>query len=259
MDAATLFIDGHIATINLNRPKALNSYDLSMAQSLLAHTETLLLNDQVRVVLVRGEGNAFMAGGDIEFFARELSSMPKGIRSIIRTLANTINNMRQAKQIYLAAVHGAVAGAGMSLMLGCDLVLAEENTVFTTAYNKLATSPDGALSYFLPKLVGDKKAMELLLLSDRLTAVEMQRLGLINTLTHRDNFEAQVDSLLQRLAQLPVVSSNHIKQLVYQSHQHSFETHCEAEAKAFIDSVQRSDFSEGVHAFLERRAPEFSS
>lgn len=258
MEAATLTIDGAIATITLYRPKALNSYNEDMAQALLTHTETLSFNKEVRVVLLRGEGGAFMAGGDIEFFARELSNMPKGIRGIIRTLYNTINNMRQSDLIYVAAVHGAVAGAGMSIMLGCDLVLAAENTVFTTAYNRLGTSVDGGLSYFLPKLVGDKKAMELLLLSERVSAQEMQQLGLVNKVIPTDHFEADVKNWLLKLSKTARTSSNHIKQLVYQSQHNSFETQCEAEAKGFIESVQTEDFAEGVHAFLEKRHPVFA-
>lgn len=259
MDAATLTIDGQIATITLNRPKAMNSYNLEMAEALLAHTEQLSFNQEVRVVLLRGTGPAFMAGGDIEFFARELANMPKGIRSIIRTLYNTINNMRQSDLIYIAAVHGAVAGAGMSIMLGCDLVLSEENTVFTTAYNRLGTSPDGGLSYFLPKLVGDKKAMELLLLSERTAATEMHRLGLINALCTNEAFGAELERWLTKLVKTPRTSSNHIKKLVHQSHHNSFETQCEAEAKGFIESVQTNDFAQGVHAFIEKRHPEFGA
>ena len=257
MAAAILSIDGQIASITLNRPKALNSYNEDMAQSLLAHTETLSYNKDVRVVLLRGEGGAFMAGGDVEFFARELSNMPQGLRQIIRTLSNTINNMRQSDLIYVAVVHGAVAGAGMSIMLGCDLVLAEENTFFTRAYNRLGTSVDGGLSYFLPKLIGDKKAMELLLLSERITAAEMLQLGLVNKVIQTDHFEADVKSWLLKLSKTARTSSNHIKKLVYQSHHQSFETQCEAEARGFIESVQTKDFAEGVQAFLEKRHPVF--
>lgn len=257
MDAAELTIDDPIATITLNRPKSMNGYDLAMAEALLAHTEALSFRQEVRVVLLQGEGGAFMAGGDIAFFHRELANMPKGIRSIIRILYNTINNMRQSNAIYLAAVHGAVAGAGMSIMLGCDLVLAEENTVFMTAYNRLGTSPDGGLSYFLPKLVGDKKAMELLLLSERTPAVEMHRLGLINKIVKEADIKEEVASWLKKLTQLPRTSSNYIKQQIYQSHHNTFETQCELEAKGFIGSVQTTDFAEGVHAFIDKRHPDF--
>lgn len=256
-EAATLVIDGSLATIFLNRPKVMNTYNDAMAEALLAHTEALSFNDDVKVVVLRGHGSAFMAGGDIAFFAKKLPSMPEGIRPIIRTLANTVNNMRQSKQLYLAAVHGAVAGAGLSLMLACDLVLAEEKTIFTTAYNRLGTSPDGGLSYFLPKLIGDKKAMELLLLSERLTAQAFLDLGLINRLASNEAFEDKLQSLITKMAHLPHLSSSHIKALVYQSHHVSFDTQSELEAKCFVESVQTQDFSEGVMAFVEKRKPLF--
>ena len=255
--AATLTIEGQVATITLNRPKAMNSYNLDMAEALLAHTEALSFNDEVSTVLLRGAGNVFMAGGGIEIFCKKLASMPKGIRSIVRTLANTVNNMRQSKQTYLASVHGAVAGAGLSLMLACDLVLAEENTVFTTAYNRLGTSSDGGLSYFLPKLVGDKKAMELLLLSDRISAQDCVRLGMINKACTSEEFEADIQKWLSKLTRLPATSSSNLKQLIYQSHHLSFESQCELEANSFIESVQTKDFAEGVQAFMEKRAAKF--
>lgn len=256
--AATLNIDDAVATINLNRANKLNSYNLDMARSLLQHTEELSFNQNVKVILLRGDGNSFMAGGDINFFSETLSTMPQGVRSIIRTLADTIKNIRNSKQIYIAAVHGAVAGAGMSLMLACDLVLASTETTFLTAYSKLGTSPDGGLSYFLPKLIGDKKAMQLLLLSERLDSKAFYDLGLINELCDEVQFNERIKSWLIKLSKLPFQASSQIKQLVYSSHQNSLDDQFEQEAKCFIASTQTKEFSEGVTAFLEKRQPDFN-
>lgn len=255
--AAILEIKGTIATIHLNRARAMNTYNEAMAESLLAHTESLSFNKEVKVVVLQGNGPAFMAGGDIEFFAEKLPQMPKGIRALIRALANTINNIRHSDQIYVAAVHGAVAGAGMSLMLACDFVIADENTTFTTAYNRLGTSPDGGLSYMLPKLVGDKKAMELLLLSERVTSQEMLRLDLLNQVCEPGGLSEIISSWCKKIIRLPFKSSAYIKNLVHESHNLNFEGQCELEAKYFIDSVQSKDFTKGVHAFLDKRQPNF--
>lgn len=257
-EAANLIIEGKVATINLNRPKSLNSYNLEMANTLLAYTERLSFNKEVKVVLLRGEGSGFMAGGDIGFFAKNLSEMPHGVRAIIRTLANTIQNMRQSKAIYLAAVHGAVAGAGMSLMLGCDFVIAESKTAFTTAYSRLGTSPDGGLSYFLPKLIGAKKAMELLLLSEQLTAQHLLELGMINQVVSEDKFGETIDKWLTKLKCAPTEVSSSIKQLVYQAESATLEEQFEREAEHFIKASQTPNFAEGVQAFLAKRMPEFS-
>ena len=255
-ETVSLEIQDQIATIYLNRAQAMNTYNEAMAIELLAHTEALSFNESVKVVVLRGKGPVFMAGGDIDFFAVKLPTMPQGIRTIIRMLADTIKNMRQSRQIYIAAVHGAVAGAGLSLMLACDLVLADPKTIFTTAYNRLGTSPDGGLSYFLPKLIGDKKAMELLLLSERLSAKDWLSLGLINAISDQGGLELKLQEWQRKLLGFSSYSSAHIKALIYQSHEASFDRQCELEAHCFLASVQTDFFKKGVQSFIEKRTIE---
>ena len=252
-DVATLMVQDKVATITINRPSSMNGYNLEMAQTLLAHTEAVELMTDVKVILIKGAGPCFMAGGDVHFFKQNLASMPAGVREIIRMLANTILNIQHSKKIYLAQVHGAVAGAGMSLMLAADLVIAEENTVFSTAYNGLGTSPDGGLSYFLPRLVGSKRAIAWLLLSERLSAQLLFDHGLINQLASETEMATELQKLLMKLIGLPRQSSAAIKRLVKCSQHQSLEQQLEEEAQLFISSVQTAEFKEGVNAFLEKR------
>lgn len=254
--SVVLDVKDKIATIILNRADTMNAYNLDMAKMLLSITEELNYTDNLKAVLLKGAGAGFMAGGDINYFHQQLEVMPKGVKPIIRMLGDTIKNIRQSKHIYLASVHGAVAGAGMSLMLACDLVISQENTVFSTAYNKLATTPDGGLSYFLPKLVGEKKALELMLFSERLSAKELLSLGLINAFYQEDEYDNAISDWCKKLQILPGHSSAKLKKLVYMSQQ-PLEQCLEKEAEYFIDSVKTSDFREGVLAFLEKRPPEF--
>ena len=252
-----LEITQKVAYLTLNRPKAMNSYNEAMADQLLAATETILNHPELKYVVFKGEGKAFMAGGDIGYFKENLSELSTMVRPMIRKLASTIHNIQQANAIYLCVAHGAVAGAGMSLMLACDLVLADNFTTVTTAYSRLGTSPDGGLSYFRPKLVGAKKAMEMLLLSERLTTSDMLSLGLINASSDTEALAALVDSWCSKLNNLPMPAAQHIKKLINQSVETSLASQLELEAEFFSQSTASKAFAEGVNAFVEKRPPEF--
>lgn len=256
-EVVSLMVEGKVATLSFNRPECMNSYDMAMSEQLLEATEWLEANQEINIVILKGQGEAFMAGGDIRFFADRLEQMPQGVKAIIRRLASTVHNMRQSNKLFVAVVHGAVAGAGLSLMLACDLVLAREDTVFTTAYSRLGTSPDGGLSYFLPRLVGEKKAMELLLLADRFDAKEAYKLGLINRVLPLATFEQDIITYLAKVSNLPSLASQRIKELIYASHNNSLADQLELEAKHFVEATQTQNFTEGVKAFLEKRRPNF--
>ena len=139
-------VNESIATIAFNRPEAMNSFDHRMADELEALTEIVADDPSIRVVLLKGAGHLFMAGGDIKFFYDRLDKMPAGVMKIVRTLNATIHNFMNMPKPVLASVHGSVAGVGISLMLAADLVIAGENTKFTTAYSGIGISPDGGCS-----------------------------------------------------------------------------------------------------------------
>ncbi len=252
-----LSVTNNIATITFNRPDAMNSLNEQMANELSAITEQISLDPKIRAILIRGAGNIFMAGGDIQFFHQTLEMMPKGVLNLVRMVNGVISNLVHSPKPVLACVHGSVAGVGMSFMMAADLVIAGANTQFTMAYSKLGVSPDGGASYFLPKMVGHKKAMELALLSDVINANQAQDLGLINWVVPEDQLEEKTLQILNKLASGPTQAYANTKQLIYQSASNSLEQQFEAEARSFAHLSQTADFRSGVTGFLNKTMPEF--
>lgn len=250
-------VTDNIAAITFNRPAMMNAFDNVMADELEELTERLRADNSIRAVLLNGAGHLFMAGGDIKFFHDGLDKMPAGVMKIVRTLNTSIVNLMQMPKPVLASAHGSVAGVGVSLMLACDLVIAAENTKFTMAYSGIGISPDGGASYNLPRLVGSKKAMEWLLLSDIFDAQEAKTHGLINWIVPQEKLADETNKILKRLANGPTQSYIRIKQLVNETWQRSLEGQLEREGRAFEACSITSDFKSGVNGFLTKKRPEF--
>lgn len=246
-----------IATIAFNRPEAMNSFDHRMADELEELTEMVAADTSIRAVLLKGAGHLFMAGGDIQFFYNRLDKMPSGVMKIVRTLNATIHNLMHMPKPILASVHGSVAGVGISLMLAADLVIAAENTKFTTAYSSIGISPDGGCSFQLPRLVGAKKAMEWLLFSDVFSAHEAQTQGLINWVVAPHELENQTHKILNRLAKGPSQSYASIKRLVNSTWQETMSSQLELEGRGFAECSTTEDFKAGVKGFLTKKQVEF--
>lgn len=247
----------HIATISFNRPTAMNAFDKIMADELEAITDEVRNDASIRAVLLNGSGHLFMAGGDIRFFHENLAHMPAGVMKIVRTLNASIINLMQMPKPVLASVHGSVAGVGVSLMMACDLVIAAENTKFSMAYSGIGISPDGGAAFNLPRIVGPKKAMEWLMMSDLFDAQTAQAHGLINWVVPQDKLTDETTRILQRLANGPTQSYASTKRLVNESWQHSLEAHLEREGKAFENCSATKDFKSGVTGFLKKEKAEF--
>ncbi|NGX99814.1 MAG: enoyl-CoA hydratase/isomerase family protein, partial [Candidatus Afipia apatlaquensis] len=175
-----LKVDGPIARIVFNRPKVLNALSVDAADAFLSACKSVAADKENRVVIIAGEGRAFMAGGDISAFQGPADEVRRHVPTIMEPLHEGLEILAGLPQPVIASLHGAVAGAGMSIALSTDLAIAADNAIFTLAYSKLGTSPDGSSSWTLPRLVGLRKAMEIALLSDVYDAPEALRLGLIN-------------------------------------------------------------------------------
>lgn len=258
MNHTVLFsVDNHIATIIFNRPLAMNTFDDVMADELEEITETTRLDNTIRAVLLKGAGQLFMAGGDIRFFYNNLANMPKNVKNIIRKLNIIITNLMYMPKPVVACVHGSVAGVGMSLMMACDLIIAAEKTKFTLAYSKIGITPDGGASFNLPRLVGNKKAMEWVLLSDIFDSKTAHLHGLVNWVVSDEKLEDETQRLLTRLAHGPTQSYARAKRLINETWQNSLETHLESEGRMFEECTTTMDFKAGVNNFLEKSQPEF--
>lgn len=251
--------DGVVATLTLNRPEALNALDPAMMDALVADTAALAADASVRCVVVRGAGRHFMAGGDIRHFAGQLELPPderqRSFTHLIGRLHAAIEQLYRMPQPVLASVHGAVAGFGLSLLCACDLAIASQDAYFTAAYRHLGLTPDGGLSYALPRLVGVKKAMEILLLGERFGVDEALRLGLVNRVVPEPELAQATAAMATALAAGPLLATRNGKRLLRQPQPLSMQL--DAEAKSFGACAATGDFVEGVRAFLGKRAPRF--
>lgn len=263
-DTALLAVADGVATLTLNRPDALNALSVEMMEDLLACARALRERKDVAVVVVTGAGDHFMAGGDLKDFARQFHLTPQArlvtFRDMIERLINpTVEILQGLDQPVVARVKGACAGFGLSLMLGCDLAVCADNAKFTTAYASIGLPADGGMSYFLPRMVGRRKAAELLLLGDRFDAAEALRLGLVGKVVPADVLDAEVAALVQRLRSGPRQAYGEIKRLLAASADTRLESQLQSEAEAFARCGADGDFVEGVTAFLEKRKPVFGA
>lgn len=246
-----------VATISFNRPNNMNSFNKTMAYELEKVTDEVRNDDSIRVLLLNGAGNLFMAGGDIHFFQEKIETMPEGVMDITRKLNNVIINLMHMPKPVVASVHGSAAGVGMSFMMACDLVIAANNTKFTMAYSGLGISPDGGSSFNLPQIVGKKKAMQWLLLSEIFPAQEALEFGLINWVVTPEKLVEETQKLVLRLANGPTKAQAKIKRLVNHMARGHLESHLELEARAFVECSQTEDFKNGVLGFLNKKQPTF--
>ena len=249
--------DAGIATITLNRPQVMNALDAGMITQLRAACEQARDNPAVRVIVLRGNGPAFLAGGDVALFHANLPQLPEMVERLAGELHFAIIALRDAAKPVLASVHGAVAGAGVSLLAAADLAIAAADTKFTLAYSRIATSPDGGSTYFLPRMVGTRKALELMLLADPFDAATALDLGVVNWVVPAAELPQATDKLARRLLNGPTVAYGETKALVNRTFERPLALQLDAEAQAFARCAGTQDLAEGVTAFVEKRKPGF--
>jgi 2-(1,2-epoxy-1,2-dihydrophenyl)acetyl-CoA isomerase len=246
-----------IAEITLNRPERLNAIDHLLAARLAAALAEIDRDPSVRAVLLRGAGRTFMAGGDLKDFRDAGDQAPAAVKRLIVTFHEVIRSIRTLRAPVIAAVHGAVAGGGVALAQACDFVLASDDAVFAPAYLKLGVNPDGGATSVVTRLVGERRALEWLMLGDPLPAAEAERLGLINRVVPLAALEGEARRLAQRLAAGPHQAQASLKQLIWQASSTSLDAQLDAEAEGFKALAATPDFREGLAAFFERREPRF--
>lgn len=249
-----LEVDGAIARVTLDRPQALNAITTELAQDFLAAMRTIENTPSVRAVLISGQGRAFCAGGDLGSLA---GADEQQIRALIDPLHEAITLMTQLPVPVVCSVHGVVAGAGVSLAMACDFVLAAQGTRFNLAYTGIATSPDASASWHLPRLVGLRKSLELLLLNEPFDADQALHLGLVNKVLPTDALDDACNALLERLATAPTVALGQTKQLVRAAVDRTLQEQLDAERESFCHCASSRDFANGISAFLNRSKPLF--
>lgn len=251
-------IEDNVATITMNRPEALNALNVQLGQELVDAVTRCRSDPSVRAVVLKGAGRAFCAGGDLKAFTTFLQGDPlAAFRAFASRLHVGIIEVRHMEKPVIAQVHGVAAGAGMSLALACDLTVAAESAQFMMAYCRVGLSPDGSSSYFIPRLVGPKKALEIFYTGDPIAAPEAERIGLINRAIADDDLEKESRALARRLAQGPTVALGRAKELVYRSLGETLETQLEHERDFIALSATTEDFREGIQAFIQKREAQF--
>ena len=256
-DPVLFEVRGAIAAITLNRPAVLNGIDVELAAALGAALDRMDAQGSIRAVLLRGAGRAFCAGGDVSRFD---GSEPFAAVAD-RTMARFHPVVRRIAELGLptvAAVHGAVAGAGLGLMLACDFALAAAGTRFTLAYPAIGATIDAGASWFLTRALGTRKATELAMLADRFEADAALALGLVNRVVAADALEAEAQALAQKLAAGPTLAYATIKRLVASAHDNDLAAQLDAERCGFAQIASTADFAEGLAAFKARRPPVFT-
>jgi 2-(1,2-epoxy-1,2-dihydrophenyl)acetyl-CoA isomerase len=244
-----------VATITLNRPDAFNALDLALGRELFEAALAVDEDPAVRCVVLTGAGRAFCAGGDVKAFADNLSRIGVLIKELTTYLHGAISRLARSDKPVLTAVNGVAAGGGFSLALSADLVVAAESARFTMAYSKIAATPDGSSSYFLPRLVGLRRAMELYFTNRVLTAREALDWGLVTRVVPDAELPSAVDTLSHELAQGPSKAFGSAKRLLHQSTWESLETQMELEAQSIAAMGHTEDFRAGVTAFANKQAP----
>lgn len=248
---------GSVAVLTLNRPAVLNAFDAPMADLFLSRVKAVAERDGIRAILLRGAGKGFCAGGDVSQFLAG-ADIAATITAIMDPLHEALRILDGLPQPTVACLHGAVAGGGFSLALGCDLAVAAENARFSMAYARIGATPDLAGSFHLPRLVGLRKAKEIAMLGETFDAAEALRLGLVNRVLANEQVEIEALALAQRLSEGPTQAYGRIRRLLTGAIDHDLATHLDEEGRSFGESTRSADFREGVTAFLEKRPPRFA-
>ena len=245
---------GAIATLRFNRPASMNALDVPTALALRDAVRAIAQDAGVRAVLLQGSGRAFVAGGDL---AALRADPVQGAHDLLGPLNETLLLLQGLNAPVIAQVHGAAAGAGLSLMLMCDFVLAAEGTKFNLAYINLGTSCDVGASWALPRLVGLRNALEIALMGDTLTAPDALRLGLVNRVVPAEHLDTATDTLIERIAHGPTLAYGAMKRLMRASFDRDLDTQLIAETAAFAGCAATEDMRTGIEAFYARKPAVF--
>ena len=246
--------DGAVAILRFNRPAALNAVNVPMAQGLLAAARELTSDPSVRAIVLCGVGKGFMAGGDL---ATLRANPRQGATDLLGPLHEALTVFAAMDAPLIAQVHGVAAGAGLSLMLQADFVIAAEGTRFNMAYVNIGASCDVGASWALPRLVGLRRALEISMLGETLTCAQAQQLGLVNRVVPATELEPEVKALAQRLAKGPTVALGHLRRLMRESFDRDLPSQLAAEAAAFVQCTQTEDFKTGIDAFFAKQPAQF--
>jgi 2-(1,2-epoxy-1,2-dihydrophenyl)acetyl-CoA isomerase len=249
----------HVAHITLNRPEAANALNLALAQEL--EEVSLHCNEDaaVRAVILTGTGKLFCAGGDLKSFAAvSPAELPAFLKRVTLYLHTAMNRFARMRAPLVIAVNGSAGGAGLSLICAGDLVLAAESARFTMSYTRIGLTPDGSSTYYLPRIVGLRRAMDLALTNRAITAREAETMGIVTRVVPDSEVMTAAGQLAAELASGATTALGGVKRLLYASTNNSLSEQMEMETEFIAECARTADAQEGMAAFLGKRAPKFS-
>jgi 2-(1,2-epoxy-1,2-dihydrophenyl)acetyl-CoA isomerase len=252
-----LSIEGSIATLTLNRPAAGNAIDLPLVRALLPAVIRCDTDPAIRCVVLTGAGKLFCGGGDIAGFATMAGSVPAYLSELAGTLHMAVSRLMRMAKPLLVLVNGPAAGAGLGLALCGDVVIAAQSAHFTAAYGGVGLSPDGGVSWLLPRLIGLRRAQEMLIGNRRIGAEEAAVIGLVTRTVGDADLAEEGMAQARSLAGAARGAVSAVRALLLESYGGSFEGQLERETRSIAALGGTADSREGVAAFLERRKPEF--
>lgn len=245
-----------VATLTFHRPEVFNAFNRPMAMATQYHLIEAAQDPEVRVIVLRGNGKAFSAGQDLN---EVMDPQGPELTRIVRDHFNPIIlRIREMEKPVIAAVHGVAAGAGANIALACDLVLAAESASFIQAFSKIGLVPDSGGTYILPRLIGFAKATALMMLGDKISATEAERLGMIYHVVPDADFAGELEQLQNRLAGMPTAALGLTKRALNDAMTNSLAIQLSLEEVFQTTASQTDDYREGVQAFLEKRPPHFT-
>jgi 2-(1,2-epoxy-1,2-dihydrophenyl)acetyl-CoA isomerase len=244
-----------VAYITLNRPDRLNSFDMTLGHELYTVLQEVSQNHEIRAVVIKGTGKGFCGGGDVkEMYAAKDKS--RFLRDLTQAIHRCVIEMRSMEKPVVAAVNGAAFGAGLSLALACDIIIAVREAKMGTAFIGIGLAP-GCGTQFMTRLIGYQRACEYILTSKTFTAEEGHRLGIVNTVVDAEQLDSAVEKVVSAFRTLPPLAVGKAKMLMNKSFENDMISHLELESKTAAWSAGTEDFAEGVTAFVEKRKPVF--
>jgi len=244
-----------VGIIRLNRPDKYNSFNREMALALQDCLDHAREDEEVRALLLTGSGKAFCAGQDLqEVIDNQFENMSQ---ILLEQLNPIVLRIREMDKPVVCAVNGVAAGAGANIALACDLTLAGESAAFIQAFSKIGLIPDTGGTFTLPRLVGRQKAMALMMLGDKVPAVEAEKMGMIYQAVDDDKLGEQAFQLARQLASLPTIALGLTKRALNQSEKNDFQEQLDLEEQMQSQAGLTEDFKEGVNAFIEKRQPKY--
>ena len=251
-------VSAGVATITLNRPEAANGLTLDSGKDLMHAAIRCDEDPAIRAVVLTGAGKMFSAGGDLKFFASYGGELPKVLKEMTVYCHAAASRFMRMRAPLVTAVNGPAAGMGMSFAIAGDLILAAESASFTAAYTAAGLSPDGAMSWILPRVIGLARAREMMITNRKVPSAEALQWGLVTRVVPDAELAAEAAKIAGMLAAGPTQSFGSVKKLLNEAFTTTLETQMEQEARGIADMSKTADAAEGVKSFLERRRPAFA-